>query len=115
MTDSPQCTFCENEIESPDHFFYNCEINNNILLRSSPFLAYGMGNIKLEPFCHQDFVIGNLLILVAKFYIYRCKLNGVKPVMRGFLKKIKNRSKSEQYTIYNNNNNISFICMTIII
>ena len=111
MTDSPQCTFCENEIESPDHFFYNCEINNNILLRSSPFLAYGMGNIKLEPLsvfnvylfgifnAAEDFVIGNLLILVAKFYIYRCKLNGVKPVMRGFLKKIKNRSKSEQYTI----------------
>ena len=30
----------------------------------------------------EDFVIVNNLILVAKFYIYRCKLNGVKPAMR---------------------------------
>ena len=30
----------------------------------------------------EDYVIVNHLILVAKFYIYRCKLNGVKPAMR---------------------------------
>ena len=50
-------------------------------------------NINLEPLsifnvlfgifnAGEDFVIGNRLILVAKFYIYRCKLNGVKPGMR---------------------------------
>ena len=26
MTDSPQCTFCKNEIESLEHLFYNCEV-----------------------------------------------------------------------------------------
>ena len=30
----------------------------------------------------EDFVIVNNLILVAKFYIYRCKLYAVKPAMR---------------------------------
>ena len=30
----------------------------------------------------------NHLILVAKFYIYRCKLNGVKPAMRVIKTKI---------------------------
>ena len=50
-------------------------------------------NINLEPLsifnvlfgifnAGEDFVIGNRLILMAKFYIYRCKLNGVKPGMR---------------------------------
>ena len=56
-------------------------------------------NINLEPLsvCNvlvgifnagEDFVIVNHLILVAKFYIYRCKLNGVKPAMRVLKTKI---------------------------
>ena len=36
----------------------------------------------------EDFVILNHLILVAKFYIYGFKLNGVKPAMRVFTTKI---------------------------
>ena len=50
-------------------------------------------NISLEPLsvvkvlfgifnAGEDFVIVNHLILVATFYICRCKLNGVKPAMR---------------------------------
>ena len=50
-------------------------------------------NINLEPLSvfnvlfgifnvGEDFVIVNHLILVAKFYIYRCKLNGVRRAMR---------------------------------
>ena len=59
-------------------------------------------NISLEPLsvvkvlfgifnAGEDFVIVNHLMLVATFYIYRCKLNGVKPAMRVMKK------KSEQY------------------
>ena len=36
----------------------------------------------------EDFIIVNHLILVAKFYIYRFKLNGVKPAMRVLKTKI---------------------------
>ena len=36
----------------------------------------------------EDFVIVNHLILMAKFYIYRCKLNGAKPAMRVLKTKI---------------------------
>ena len=36
----------------------------------------------------EDFVIVNRLILVAKFYFYPCKLNGVKPAMRVLKTKI---------------------------
>ena len=36
VIDSPQCTFCKNEIESLEHFFYNCEITGSfwVVLRS---------------------------------------------------------------------------------
>ena len=56
-------------------------------------------NINLEPSsvvnvffgifsAGKDFVIVNHLIRVAKFYIYRCKLNGVKPAIRVLKTKI---------------------------
>ena len=56
-------------------------------------------NINLEPLsifhvlfgifnAGEDFATANRLILVAKFYFYRCKLNGVKPAMRVLKTKI---------------------------
>ena len=56
-------------------------------------------NINLEPLsifnvlfgifnAGEDFATVNRLILVAKFYFYRCKLNSVKPAMRVLKTKI---------------------------
>ena len=97
MIDWPQCTFCKNAIESLEHLFYNCEITRSlwVALRSWLMECY----INLEPLsifnvlfgifnAGEDFVIVNRLILVAKFYFYRCKLNGVKPAMRVLKTKI---------------------------
>ena len=90
MIDSPQCTFCKNEIESLEHLFYNCEITRSLWVALRSWLMEC--NINLEPLSFfnvlfgifnagEDFVTVNRLILVAKFYIYRCKFNGVKPAM----------------------------------
>ena len=91
------CTFCKNAIESLEHLFYNCEITRSlwVALRSWLMECY----INLEPLsifnvlfgifnAGEDFVIVNRLILVAKFYFYRWKLNGVKPAMRVLKTKI---------------------------
>ena len=86
MIDSPQCAFCKIEIESLEHLSYNCEVTRSFWVALRSWLMEC--NINLEPlsffnvlFCifnaGEDFVIVNHLILVAKFYIYRCKLNGV--------------------------------------
>ena len=47
MIDSPQCTFCKNEIGSLEHLFYNCEVTRSfwVALRSW-LMEY---NINLEP------------------------------------------------------------------
>ena len=90
MTDSPQCTFCKNEIESLEHLFYNCKMTRSLWVALRSWLVEY--NINLKPSsvfnvlfgifnAGEDFVIVNHLILEAKFYIYRCKLNGVKPQM----------------------------------
>ena len=90
MIDSPQCTFCKNEIESLEHLFYNCEVTRSFWVALRSWLVEH--NINLKPSsvfnvlfgifnAGEDFVIVNHLILEAKFYIYRCKFNGVKPAM----------------------------------
>ena len=91
MINSPQCTFCKNEIEFLEHLFSNCEITRSFWVALRSWLMEC--NINLEPSsvfnvligifnAGEDFVIVNNLILVAKFYIYRCKLYAVKPAMR---------------------------------
>ena len=38
---------------------------------------------------NEDFAILNHLILIAKYFIYQCKLNRTKPTLRVFIEKIK--------------------------
>ena len=97
MIDSPQFTFRKNEIESLEHLFCNCEITRSFCVALRSWLMEC--NINLEPLSFfnalfgifnagEDFVTVNHLILVEKCYIYRCKLNGVKPAMRVLTTKI---------------------------
>ena len=56
MIDSPQCTFCKNEIESLEHLFYNCEITRSlwVALRSRLMEC----NINLEPLSFFNVLFG---------------------------------------------------------
>ena len=105
MIDWPQCTFCKNEIESLEHVFYNCEITRSFWVALRSWLMEC--NINLEPLSifnvlfgifnsGEDFATVNRLILVAKFYFYRCKLNGVKPAMRVLKTKINSQYRRYQ-------------------
>ena len=87
----------KNEIESLEHLFCNCEITRSFCVALRSWLMEC--NINLEPLSFfnalfgifnagEDFVTVNHLILVEKCYIYRCKLNGVKPAMRVLKTKI---------------------------
>ena len=38
---------------------------------------------------NEDFAILNHLLLIAKYFIYKCKLNKTKPTLRVFIEKIK--------------------------
>ena len=60
------------------------------MLVSFLFLAYTIIDILFEMFSiGDDFIILNHLILTAKLYIYRCKLNSVHPILRVYKTKIK--------------------------
>ena len=47
MIDSPQYTFCKNEIESLEHLFYNCQITRSFWVALRSWLMEC--NINLEP------------------------------------------------------------------
>ena len=97
LSDSPLCTFCKQEVESFEHifFYYNvtkafweafcswlgeCQVNSQTFTIMDIF--FGVFDAE------EDFIILNHLILTAKFYIYKCKLNSKNPSVRVYKAKI---------------------------
>ena len=98
MTESPMCTFCQKEIESLEHLLFYCNITKDFWRDFSSWLT--KQNIFMEILTlinilfgvfnnNEDSIILNHLILIGKFFIYKCKLNKVNPILRVFLEKIR--------------------------
>ena len=105
MIDSPLCAFCQTEVESPEHLLFNCNITKTFWQLLSSWLneqkitsisltmesvVFGVFNVA------EDFLILNHVILLAKFYIYKCKLNNTPPSLNVFIAKIKATYQIEQ-------------------
>ena len=91
MIDSPLCTFCQTEVESPEHLFFHCDITKSFwhllfswiseqnVISTSLMLQnviFGVFNVV------EDFHSLNHIILLAKYYIYNCKLNTIYPSLK---------------------------------
>ena len=98
MIESPLCAFCQKEDESVEHLLFYCNITENFWLAFSSWII--KQNISMETLTlinilfgvfddNEDFVILNHLLLIAKSFIYKCKLNKTKPALRVFVEKIK--------------------------
>ena len=98
MTDSPLCAFCKREVESFEHLFFFCDVTRTFWEALCSWL--GECRVKFQPFTmtdiffgvfntEDDFILLNHLILTAKFYIYKCKLNIVNPSLRVYKAKIR--------------------------
>ena len=67
----------------------SAKTENSRRTRGKPLVPRVVVNVLFGIFnAGEDFVIVNQVILVTKFDIYRCKLNGVKPVMQVLKTKI---------------------------
>ena len=62
------CTFCEEEIETLPHIFVECEVTKEILLGTE----------------NKNSVIINVLIILVKYYIYKCLQQKEYPTIRNF-------------------------------
>ena len=111
IVDSPLCYFCNEEIETLEHFFFYCERVrifwnevNNILqpqkLFSIPFdvkdIFFGMAHTV------NNKVLINYIILEGKYFIYRSKLNKSPLSISLFLEKCKRTYQIERFIARNN-------------
>ena len=105
MIDSPLCAFCQTEVESPEHLFFHCGITKSFWQLLCSWIseqkvistALTLENVIFGVFnVVEDFHILNDIILLAKYYIYNCKLNIIHPSIKLFLAKVKATCQIEQ-------------------
>ena len=98
MTDSTVCSFCKREVESLEQLLYCCDVTKTFWeafcswlgefkINSHPFtiteILFGVFDVE------DDWIILNHLILIAKCYIYTCKLKKANPSLRVYKAKIR--------------------------
>ena len=93
LVDSPNCTFCQNEIETLNHLFCECQYVKrfwkdlieeiNTLCPQSSELALTNDSIIFTSTKTFDPVL-KLIIILSKYYIFRCKVNQCTPKIQLF-------------------------------
>ena len=108
---NPPYVFCNEEEESLEHLLYFCKSSTffwkellswladeaNILLNVS-HLDILFGKFDLD----KDFLLVNHIILLAKYFIYKCKLSKPSPSLTVFKAKLKATYKLQLYTAKKN-------------
>ena len=109
IKDTKLCSFCNVEDETVEHLFFNCPLIFPFPRAFYDCLKRYFHNIEFHK---EQFLLGfkeesltlNLLILIAKNYIYKCKLKEKIPNIIELKYRIKNYYSLEQYIAIKNNN-----------
>ena len=107
IKDSDLCTFCDNITEDIPHLFWECpeirvfweHVQNNLLKNQ---VNLNLINIILG-FLDIDLVKLNFVILHAKYFIYKCKLNNCIPRYIAFVGTFKSCKETERCISSKNN------------
>ena len=103
IIDNDRCTFCDMEIETLEHVFYNCNIIQDfwnrviewIKIKSECDICVSKVNIFLEYNIKNPRLAINYIILLGKQFINKCKLFKTTPKFHVFLFNIKEFIKIE--------------------
>lgn len=100
--DSSSCTFCKLDDETIVHFFYDCPITYQFwssLLQQIRLYSRDFAISKKQIFLgfYSESLFMNLLFIVAKNYIYKCKFKELTPNIFGFKNRIKQYQSYEYY------------------
>ena len=108
IAESYNCSFCDQEKDSIQHMFWRC-IHINEFWKNLQELIKGKCTIANNLFLNEKLILFgtddnavmdttiDLIILIAKQYIYSCKTNKCKPSLTVFLKIVKKRYDLEKY------------------
>lgn len=108
IVDSSECTFCNQEEETICHLFWDCHVTQKFwadlfgLLKNS---CAGCANLEMNKdvilFNIQDKDVSDpvidLFILMAKYYLHKCKLQGSRPIISVFHAVLRQRYTVEKY------------------
>ena len=110
------CTFCKNEVETVDHLFFDCSITKNFV---NAFFDCLKNVYQDLDFKKADFFLGipgggvllNLLLVIAKNFIFKCKLEEKLPQIVGLKNKIKNVYTLEHFVAKKNHREEFFLAL----
>ena len=102
LKETSLCTFCNETRETLIHIFWDCSIVKSLWLEFADFV-FSECNLTF-PVSAKNIILGsensntlvNLLIILIKYFIYSCRLDGSLPNMNGIKKFIKNSYKIEK-------------------
>ena len=112
MINSPLCAFCQTEVESPEHLFFHCNVTKSfwqllfswISEQKVILTSLTLENVFFGVFhVAEDFHVVNHIILLAKYYIYNCKLNVIHPSLKVLIAKVKATCQIDQKIAATNN------------
>ena len=96
--DSPLCSLCQCHDETIEHLFFDCtkvqlfwnDLKGKFDLCSLKYNTFNKIDVILGICdCGEEFRLTNYIILLAKYYIYKCSLGNTLPKIAIFLIKIK--------------------------
>ena len=106
IKNSPNCTFCKSSVETIEHLFWECRIVSQFwkdLLDLIHDKCYHCTRFHFSPELvlfgvAKDITTDkpmDLIILLAKHHIYKCKLNDIQPNVVTFIRQLKYRMQIE--------------------
>ena len=109
------CSFCKLHPETLSHIFWNCDTVKNFWNNLTDWLTNNFSHIVTLNFTLEDILFGihdfkraddilNLLLILAKQFIYRMKCNNSRPVLQHFIKTLHFYYNSEKYVAFTNCN-----------
>ena len=115
LSETDLCSFCNEEKETLLHLFWECPMTNSFW--ADVFNLMSEYSLLYNPYRNvSDIILGkgeshlvNLIILIAKRYIYSAKMNKSIPYLSVFKKNLELQFKVEQKIAYMTNQEETFI------
>lgn len=104
IVDSPLCTFCKESAETITHLFFECTVTSNLIREVVSW--FGEITQETEVLSCTDIILGipgegnnllNLLIILLKYYMYKCRSRSHRPSVEGYKKELITCYKLEHY------------------
>ena len=114
--ESDSCSFCVDDTETLTHLFWNCKFTQIFWKNISQWIIDNLDltNFSFSPALCLGLVdrISNLLLhhflLIARHYIYSCKLRNTHPLLPIYIQLITSSMEIEKQVALDNNNLASF-------